>query len=59
MVSDPECKAAEGAESQEETDDVGEASQHLQQREWDATNDHLVPGDNGRHGSTRCVATDA
>jgi hypothetical protein len=30
MLSDSEREAAEGAESQEETDDIGEPPQHLQ-----------------------------
>jgi hypothetical protein len=30
MLSDPEREAAEGAESQEEADDIGEPPQHLQ-----------------------------
>ena len=59
MLSDPEREAAEGAESQEEADDIGEPPQHLQYREGDATNDHLVPGDDGRHVKSRGVATDA
>jgi hypothetical protein len=46
---DPEREAAEGAESQEESHDIGESSPHLQQWEGNGTNDHLVPGDDGCH----------
>src|SRR5215510_11062136 len=53
MLADPEREAAEGAESQEETDDIGESPPHLQEREGDGTNDHLEPGDDRRHVRSR------
>ena len=49
LLADSERKAAEGADGQDQADDVAESAPHLQQRERDGTDDRLEPGDDRGH----------
>src|SRR5262249_52656711 len=49
-LPDAEGEPAEGAEGQEEADDIGKSPPHFEQRERDARNDLLEPVNDGHHG---------
>ena len=49
LVTDSKREAAECADGQHQTDEVGEAAPHLQQREWDGRDTRFEPRKDGSH----------